>query len=198
MSAAKLAAAAVLAVGAYVVWKRGQIEPGQVVAYGESWQLGDAFGTVADTVAETVGAYTGVTVGSSRYEQALAKPENAAIVALLRAAENKYGIPFGLLVRQAWQESRFNPSAVSPAGAKGLMQFMPATAAEWGVSVFDPASSADGAGRYMKWLYGRVGSWPLALAAYNWGIGNVLRQGMDSAPAETRDYVAQIGGFLGL
>jgi len=137
-------------------------------------------------------------VGSSRYEQALTKPENASIIALLRKAETEHGIPPGLLVRQAWQESRFNPNAVSPAGAKGLMQFMPATAAEWGVSVFDPASSADGAGRYMAWLYGRTGSWSLALAAYNWGIGNVLKKGMSAAPKETRDYVAEIGGLLGL
>ena len=78
------------------------------------------------------------------------------------------------------------------------MQFMPATAAEWGVDVTSVESSADGAGRYMKWLYGRLGSWSLALAAYNWGIGNVLRKGMAKAPGETRDYVAQIGADVGL
>ena len=78
------------------------------------------------------------------------------------------------------------------------MQFMSATAAEWGVDVGSVESSADGAGRYMQWLYGRLGSWSLALAAYNWGIGNVLRKGLGAAPVETRNYVAQIGGELGL
>lgn len=51
---------------------------------------------------------------------------------------------------------------------------MPATAAEWGVSVFDPVSSADGAGAVYAMAYGRVGS-ALALAAYNWGIGNAAQ-----------------------
>ena len=199
MNVSRIAAAGLLAAGAYVLWRRSRgSEAAGGAEYGESWVVGDAFGNAADVVAETIGTYTGVDLGSSRFEKAVAAPENARIVALLTAAESKYGIPAGLLVRQAWQESRFNPLAVSPAGAKGLMQFMPATAAEWGVSVFDPESSADGAGRYMQWLYGRVGSWPLALAAYNWGVGNVLRNGMSAAPAETRNYVAEIGGFLGL
>ena len=69
---------------------------------------------------------------------------------------------------------------------------MPATAAEWNVNPFDAASAADGAGRYMAWLYSKTGSWTLALAAYNWGIGNVTRKGMDNAPTETRNYVAEI------
>lgn len=124
-------------------------------------------------------------------------PKNAPYVALLEAAETRYGIPPGALVAQAWQESRFNPAAVSPVGAQGIMQFMPATAAQWNVQPFDPASAIDGAGRYMAWLYKQVGDWKLAFAAYNWGIGNVKNKGLAAAPAETQNYVAAIGSNSG-
>lgn len=200
MNALRIAAAGILAAGAWVAFSRSQVTAqGGGVAYGESWALGDAFGSIADTVTETAGSLLGVDLGSSRYAAALDNTAFASIIAMLRKAEAANGIPAGLLVRQAWQESRFNPLAVNRAsGAQGLMQFMPATAKEWGVSVFDPQSSANGAGRYMAWLYGKLGSWSLALAAYNWGIGNVMRKGMAAAPAETRDYVAQIGADAGL
>lgn len=190
MSTAKIAAALLLVGGAYVVWQRsnGEMDFSPV----------DVLGDAADSVTEAIGAYSGVEMNSGRYQRALENPENAGIIAVLGAAEQRYGIPSGLLVRQAWQESRFNPAAVSPVGARGLMQFMPATAKEWGVDVASPESSADGAGRYMAWLYSKTGSWSLALAAYNWGIGNVLRKGLTAAPKETRDYVAQIGADTGV
>ena len=189
MRSATVAAVLLLGVGAYVAVKSGAIQAASV---------GEGVSDLADGVSETVSQYLGVDMGSSRYAAALQDPAYADIIAILSAAEARYGIPSGLLVRQAWQESRFNPQAVSPAGAKGLMQFMSATAAEWGVDVGSVESSADGAGRYMQWLYGRLGSRSLALAAYNWGIGNVLRKGLGAAPVETRNYVAQIGGELGL
>ena len=131
MNVARIAAAGLLMAGAFVLWRKSQAggEAAGAVVWGESWSVGDPFGEAADAVAETISTYTGVELGSSRYERALTAPENAQIIGLLRAAESKYGIPPGLLVRQAWQESRFNPNAISPAGAKGLMQFMPATAA---------------------------------------------------------------------
>lgn len=193
MNTARVAAALLLLTGACVLLTSRQ-ESGSSESSVGGWLSG-----AADSVAETVEAVTGVSVGNSRYVAALNDPANADIIGLLAGAEAKYGLPAGLLVRQAWQESRFNPSAVNAwSGAKGLMQFMPATAAEWGVSVFDPASSADGAARYMVWLYNKLGSWSLALAAYNWGIGNVMRKGMAAAPKETRDYVAQIGADTGV
>jgi soluble lytic murein transglycosylase-like protein len=108
-----------------------------------------------------------------------------------------YGLPEGLLSRVAKQESNYNPMAVSPAGAEGLMQFMPATAREWGVDSFDPESAIHGAARYFEWLFDQTNSWPLALAAYNWGIGNIQRKGFNAAPAETKKYVADITADLG-
>lgn len=192
MNASRIAAAGLLAAAAYAVWRRSGVTTKQDVA--SAWAPAD----VLDEVAETVTDIVGVQVVSSRYQRALADPANARIIAMLTAAEDRNGIPSGLLVRQAWQESRFNPMAVNTrSGAQGLMQFMPATAAEWGVSVFDAESSADGAARYMAWLYSKVGQWDLALAAYNWGIGNVMRKGMGSAPSETTNYVSQILSDLG-
>lgn len=126
----------------------------------------------------------------------------APYAAAIYAAEDRYGIPRNLLARQLYQESHFRAdiitgATVSPAGALGIAQFMPATAAELGVDPLDPASAIDGAGRYMAKLFQQLGDWSLALAAYNWGIGNVQRRGLAQAPQETRDYVAGILGDIG-
>lgn len=110
--------------------------------------------------------------------------------ALFAAAEHKYFLPEGLLRRMAYQESRFDREAVSPVGAVGLMQFMPATAAEYGIDPRDAAQSINAAGAYMARLYKITGTWSKALAAYNWGVGNVQRKGMERAPAETVAYAA--------
>ena len=80
----------------------------------------------------------------------------------------------------------------SPVGALGIAQFMPATAQQLGINPLDPFQAIDGAGRYLASLYRQTSSWSQALAAYNWGIGNVTRRGLDSAPTETRNYFTQI------
>jgi soluble lytic murein transglycosylase-like protein len=110
----------------------------------------------------------------------------------IHAAELAYGLPYNLLARVIAKESGFNPEAVSPAGALGIAQFEPDTAAELGVDPFDPESAIDGAARYLAELNGRFGTWPLALAAYNWGQGNLARKGIGAAPPETRAYIAAI------
>ncbi len=78
-------------------------------------------------------------------------------------------VPSALLAAQLQQESGWNPNAVSPVGARGLAQFMPATAAAYGVNVADPRSSIIGAAHYDSDLYARFKSYPAALAAYNAG-----------------------------
>ena len=113
-------------------------------------------------------------------------------LALLDQAETKYGLPKGLLHAQMQAESNGNPNAVSPKGARGLMQFMPATAKELGIDPNNPTQAIDGAGRYMKTLIDQTGNVDDAVGAYNWGIGNVKRKGMANAPKETRDYVAKV------
>jgi soluble lytic murein transglycosylase-like protein len=113
------------------------------------------------------------------------------------AAEVKYGIPHNLLARLLYQESRFRADIIdgtlrSSTGAAGIAQFMPQTAAEFGIDPLDPLAAIDAAGKYLAQLYARFGSWSLALAAYNFGPGNVAKHGLVDAPAETRTYVAQI------
>lgn len=95
-------------------------------------------------------------------------------------------------------ESDFQPQAVSPVGAQGLMQLMPATAAELGVEdSFDPEQNLLGGSRYLKQLLDKYdGDLDKTLAAYNWGQGNVDRKGLAQMPQETRDYLAKIKGML--
>ncbi len=91
-------------------------------------------------------------------------------------------------------ESDFDPQAVSPVGAQGLMQLMPATADDLGVeNSFDPQQNLLGGSRYLKQLLNKYdGDLDRALAAYNWGQGNVDRKGLEQMPKETQDYLAKV------
>ena len=114
---------------------------------------------------------------------------------LFQAAESKYGVPASLLAAVAKQESGYNASAVSPAGARGLMQIMPGTAQGLGVDPMQPAQAVDGAARLLKDLIGRFGRVDHALAAYNAGPGAVLRyDGIPPYP-ETQRYVPAVLGI---
>jgi len=98
-------------------------------------------------------------------------------------------------------ESGGNNSAVSPAGALGPYQFMPATAAQYGLKgndVYDPDKSKEAAGKYFSDLMKHYnGDTDMALAAYNWGQGNVDKKGMGNLPKETRDYIAKYHSMVG-
>ena len=111
---------------------------------------------------------------------------------LFTRAGSRHGVDPALLAAVAQQESGFDASAVSPAGAQGLMQFMPATARGLGVDPFDPASAVDGAARYLAELTEQFGSTELGLAAYNAGPGTVSRYGGIPPYAETQDYVRSV------
>jgi soluble lytic murein transglycosylase-like protein len=71
---------------------------------------------------------------------------------------------------------------------------MPATARDMGIDPLNWAQAIPAAGRYLARLYRSLGTWTKALAAYNWGIGNVQRQGLTRAPTETTNYYTQILG----
>ena len=120
-------------------------------------------------------------------------PAGTPYASLFETAGQKYGVSPGLLAAVARQESGYNPAAVSPAGAQGLMQLMPATAQGLGVrNSFDPSQAVDGAARLLSSLLDRFGSTELALAAYNAGPGAVLRYGGVPPYAETRNYVRSV------
>lgn len=98
-----------------------------------------------------------------------------------------------LLSALVWQESRWNPQAVSPKGAMGLAQLMPATARNLGVNPADPQQNLVGGARYLRMLLDEFGGdVEKALAAYNAGPGRVRSAGGIPAIAETRNYVASI------
>jgi soluble lytic murein transglycosylase-like protein len=112
--------------------------------------------------------------------------------------EEKYKLPTGLLNAVMMAESRGIPNQTSRAGAQGYFQFMPDTATQYKVKVNDLNSEADGAARLLRdLLKSSNGDLQTALAAYNWGIGNVQRQGMDKMPAETRNYIPKVLSLMG-
>ncbi len=111
---------------------------------------------------------------------------------LFTQAAGRHGVDAALLAAVASQESGFDSQAVSPAGAQGLMQFMPATAAGLGVNPLDPSSAIDGAARYLSTLTRQFGSTDLALAAYNAGPGTVSRYGGIPPYPETQNYVRAV------
>jgi soluble lytic murein transglycosylase-like protein len=128
----------------------------------------------------------------------------ADVLALLNAAAAEYNVPPALAIAVANQESggnQFNSEGgvlTSSAGALGVMQLMPATAAGLGVDPTDTAQNVDGGVRYLSQLLNQFdGNQQLALAAYNWGPGNVQKNGMSNWPAETMNYVSSILASIG-
>lgn len=122
-------------------------------------------------------------------------PSNLAPLFVSAAA--KYGVPVRLLTAVAYHESRYQPHAVSSAGAEGIMQIMPGTAAGLGVTPFTPAQAIDGAARLLSGYLQQFGSVPLALAAYNAGAGAVQAYGGIPPYAETQAYVKTVMQKLG-
>ena len=119
--------------------------------------------------------------------------DTAWLDAVISKASQKYGVDAGLIRAVIKAESNFNPQAVSHAGARGLMQLMPATARSLGVTdSFDPEQNVMGGTRFLKDMLQRYdGDVDAALAAYNWGPGNVDKR-PDHLPRETRDYLARV------
>jgi hypothetical protein len=112
---------------------------------------------------------------------------------LIQSAAAQYGLSPSLLAAVMQAESSGNATAVSPAGAMGLMQLMPQTAAQYGVTsatIFDPATNIDAGAHYLSDLVNQFGNVNTALAAYNWGPGNVSSG--QAIPASVQAYVANV------
>lgn len=153
-------------------------------------------GRMARTVDQQVNVEVGlVAAHPSAGPRERGRPGGAPpFAALIEAVARRVGVEPSLLAAVAESESGFNPSAVSKAGAKGLMQLMDGTARGLGVSnAFDPQQSLVGGARFLKGLIDRYsGSLPLALAAYNAGPGAVDRHGGIPPYAETQAYVPRV------
>lgn len=119
---------------------------------------------------------------------------------LYTSLEEKYNLPSGLLSAVRQVESGGKSNAVSPKGAKGDFQFMPATAEAYGVDVNDPVSSAHGAARYLSDLVKQYGSVQAALAHYNGGTkaGNAVSEGKDAPFDETKNYLNKVNSQIRL
>lgn len=120
---------------------------------------------------------------------------NAKIDGLIKQNGAKYGVDPYLIFCVMEQESHFNARALSPKGARGLMQLMPGTSARFGIRrPSDPAQNIAGGARYLKQLIGQFnGRIDLVLASYNAGEGAVMKFGRKVPPyRETRDYVKRI------
>ena len=119
------------------------------------------------------------------------------ICEVVEEVAGEHAIPVPLFARLIWQESRFRNEVVSRAGAQGIAQFMPGTAAERGLDdPFDPLQALPASAGFLRELTKRFGNFGLAAAAYNGGPERVKKwlAGRGRLPKETRDYVLRITG----
>lgn len=181
-----LALAAGASVFLYAAWRlmKDQAESDQTTDTIET-PTPDSEPTIVEDLMSKTTTFLGLWKPPAKYADAIA------------LAEDANGIPRDMLARLLYQESRYREDIItgktrSPVGAMGIAQFMPATAKEMGVNPLDPLQAIEGAAKYLARLYRMFGNWTEALAAYNWGAGNVRRQGLVNAPKETRNYYVQI------
>jgi hypothetical protein len=163
-----------------------------------SWQLqahlvpGSSPVSADSTQSQSVGAPPPMTLPTSVY------------IAIAQQDAINAGIPPDYFVRQINQESSFNPNAYSPAGAEGIAQFMPGTAAGLGINPWDPKQALNAAAHVMaNYAHTYGGDYAKALAAYNGGSGTVqyavnacgAGNWMNCLPGETRHYIYTIMGI---
>lgn len=166
----------------------------------ETFKFVEADGTTHFTNAPTDPQYVrmGFTSGTDSGWLRLPGVDLAPYAREIREAAERYGVEEALIKAVIRVESGFNSKAVSPKGARGLMQLMPGTASMLGVrDSFDPRQNIDGGVRHLRGLIDRFGSdLNLALAAYNAGEQAVVKHGGIPPYRETRDYVTRIRGIF--
>jgi hypothetical protein len=123
---------------------------------------------------------------------------DSAVRTLVEEAAKTFDVSPALVDSVIQVESNYNPNAISPKGAQGLMQLMPATARRFGVkNSFDAKQNIEGGVRYLKFLQQTFKDDRLAIAAYNAGEGAVAKYGNVPPYAETMNYVAKVGKKYG-
>lgn len=122
----------------------------------------------------------------------------ASLEEIFTEASQKYNVPKNLIKAIAKAESDFNPNATSGAGAQGIMQLMPATARELGVTdSYDPYQNIMGGTKYISEMLAKYdGNVSLALAAYNAGSNNVAKYGGIPPFKETQNYVVKVTSYM--
>jgi hypothetical protein len=167
----------------------------------ESFKLTEPDGTVHFTNAPNDPRYQrmGFTSGTQAGFLRLPQGDTGPYVQEIKDAAERYGVPIKLVSAVIRAESGFNARAVSPKGARGLMQLMPTTAATLGVrNSFDPRENIDGGVRHLRSLIDRFPNrLPLALAAYNAGEKAVVQYNGIPPYPETQDYVTKVLYFYG-
>lgn len=156
--------------------------------------LTNAIGNIVADFFEFLGLLTDKVFSPSRIPWTLPKAGQRYESAIIAAAEST-GVDKKILASMLYQESRFNPNAKSNKGAQGIAQLLAGTASEVGVTNrLDPEQSIFGGARYLSRMFDRFGDWRLALAAYNWGPGNVAKVNGDFSklPPSVKRYATEI------
>lgn len=194
--------------------------PNQPIEFYENYNLASQFGYTPSIVnmlggVSMMDSYTPLSAAEqtfSTYGDYLKRNVTAApaqLVDYLYRVADSFGIDRNKAYKQIQKESNFNPNAIGRktkyGTAKGIAQFIDSTAAQYGLkNPFDPYASFDAWGQYMADLLTQFnGDYAKALAAYNWGQGNVEKavaaygdEWLNEAPAETRQYVESISGTV--
>ena len=176
-------------------------EPGKTVHITDVYQTPTSIRRIVPSSSDSAGLATAVSgSGGLSAGQLTAAGLNSAVAAYapqFASAEAQYHLPSGMLAAVAQQESGGNARAVSSAGAQGLMQLMPSTAAGMHVNAFDPTQAITAAAKILHRNLTEFGnSVPLALAAYNAGAGAVQQYGGIPPYTETQNYVRSITAMM--
>jgi len=154
--------------------------------------VGHAADDEAAEISQTCSSLTGeeICISEASY--------TADVCSAISAFATRWRLPEAFLARLIWQESQFDPLALSPAGAEGIAQFMPGTGRLRKLqNAFDPAEALARSAEYLRFLTDKFGNLGLAAAAYNGGerrIENYVANGGGGLPLETRNYVVIITG----
>lgn len=169
------------------------------IVYADIYRYTDAEGVIHITNVPTENGVPYVLVMREKRVVIKLPGEISDYDAIINQTSQKYNVDSTLVKAVIKAESNFNHKAVSPVGARGLMQLMPATAASLQVAdSFHPESNIDGGVRYLRYLSNLFnGNLPLVLAAYNAGENTVIRYNNSIPPyRETRNYVKKVLHYL--